>query len=667
MSTRFPNLLKSGKIAGWELPNRIVAAPMGSLNGDLNGFVTDNAINYYTTLAKGGMGLIVVESAYTDTILSKAEDNELGIWSNEHVTGWARLVSAVHDQGTKIILQLSHIGHQISLADRMESLGPSQMVEMMGGIMPFPIRGATREEIAQIIDDFGTCAWRAKMAGFDGVQIHGAIGHLVAMFCTPFYNHRTDEYGGTPENRIRLMVEMVEDVHDKCGKDFPVIARITGWDFDDDDDGLTLEEGILHAQLLERAGCAAMHVVGGSQRNIRVINIQYDPRGDFVPIAEAMKKAGIKVPIIIDGGLSTPDIAEQVLAEGKADFIGLGRPLLADPDWARKVKEDRTEDIIPCIRCVMGCVGPMERFNAAYGMRCSVNPLCNMTAYRKVESAKVSKRVGIIGGGPAGMEAARLASIRGHDVTLYEKRKLGGVMHEAAFDLSIKEDIQLLIDYYLAQMQKLSIKVVEEEATAEKIVQEGFDAVVVAAGARPVRSFVPGSDDPRVIPLIDYAGTRKQDLKMGETILIVGGCFPNVEMAYGLAKQGKKVIISTRRGKDGFLLELGEDNSGPMQQRLLSLLMDYKVDIRMGKNLTEITKTGAILTDVEAKDSYELACDNIILCRGYAGGGSKLYKELQGEVKEIYRVGDCQIKSRCVEYRTVGDAILEGWQIANRI
>ncbi len=663
MTKTYPLLLKPGKMGQWELPNRIVSAPMGSLNGDKDGFVTDRAIQYYTELAKGGMGLIVVESAYTDTILSKAEDNQLGIWSNEHITGWARLVSCVHDQGVKVVLQLCHIGHQISLSDRLESLGPSTMVELMGGMYPFPIRGMTREEIAQVIKDFAICAWRAKMAGFDGVQIHGAIGHLVNMFCTPFYNRRTDEYGGTPENRIRLYVEIVQAMQKKCGKDFPIIARITGCDFDPD--GLTLEEGILHAQLLEKAGVVAMHVVGGSQRNIRVINIQYDPRGDFVSIAEGMKKAGIKVPIIIDGGLTTPDLAEKVLAEGKADYIGLGRPLLADTEWAKKVIEGRPEDIVPCIRCVMGCVGPMEKFNAATGLRCSVNPRCNMAGYREIAPLKQKKRICIVGGGPAGMEAARLATIRGHEVTLYEKRKLGGVMHEAAFDHNIKEDIQILIDYYVAQMEKLDVNVIHEAVTSEEILKGDYDAVIVAAGATPLKSTLPGSHHPKVIPLVEYAGNT--NIELGQTVLVVGHCFPNVEIAYALAKKGKKVILSTRRGKNGFLLELGEDNSGPMQQRLLTLIMQYGVDLRFGKNVTEITNDGAVLTDVDTKDKYEIMCDNILLCRGYTGGGPKIYKELQGKAKELYKIGDCQIKSRCIEYRTIGDAILDGWQVANRV
>ena len=663
MPKRYPLLLQPGRMGPWELPNRIVMAPMGSLNATKDGYVTDRALEFYIDKAKGGMGLIVVECTYIDEKLSKGEDNSFGLTENGQITGMAMLASCIHDYGVRAVLQLNHIGHQLSLADRMESLGPSEMVELMGGVMPFPIRGITRDEIKQLIEDFAMSAWRAKMAGFDGVQIHGAIGHLINMFCTPFYNRRTDEYGGTPENRIRLMVEIIEAVHEKCGRTFPVIARMCGCDFDPD--GITLEEGIIHAKALEKAGSIALHVVGGSNRNIRTINIQYDKRGDFVHIAEAMKKAGIKVPIIIDGGLSTPDLAEQVLADGKADFIGFGRPMLADPAWAVKLEDDRPEDIVPCIRCCMGCVGTIEKFNAAAGLRCSVNPRCNLTGIREVAPSDRRKKVCIIGGGPAGMEAAKLAVERGHEVTLYEKRKLGGVMHEAAFDLEIKVDMQILIDYYQAQMAKLDLKVIHEEATADKVLAGNYDAVIVATGAIPIKSRVPGSDRPHVYPLVEYAG--KRDLELGDTVLVVGGCFPNVEIAYKLAKEGKHVILSTRRGKKSFMMELGEDNSSPMQQRLLNLVMQYGVDLRFGKNITEITEHGAVLTDIDTKDSYELNCDNVLLCRGYRGGGPALYKELQGKVKQLYKAGDCQIKSRCVEYRTVGDAIHEGWLVANRI
>lgn len=664
MVTAFPKLLAPGKIGKMELKNRVVSAPMGTSNSNSEGFVTQTVIDYYTEEAKGGLGLIVAEGIYIDTILSKAQPNQIGLWSTEHVAGWGRLVTAIHDQGCKIVPQLCHIGNQLQLAGERESLGPSEMIEMKGGIMPSPIRGITREEMAQVIEDFGDAAYRAKIAGCDGVQIHGAIGHLISMFCTPFYNRREDEYGGSPENRIRFFVEIVENVRKKCGKDFPIIARVTGCDYDPD--GLTLEEGVLHCQILEKAGVAGLHVVGGSDRNMLVLDLQYEPRGIFVPIAEAMKEAGIKIPIILDGGFTKPEFGEKVLQEGKADFIGLGRPTLADTEWTNKVIEGRPEDIVPCLRCMNGCTGTMEHLNLAYSIRCSVNPRHNLSSIRQINPLKRKKKVCVIGGGPGGMEAARLAAVRGHEVTLYERRKLGGTMHEAAFDLSFKDDITFLIDYYLTQMKKLDINVVYEEATAETVLNGGFDSVIQATGAPAITSRVPGTDAKHVVSVLDYTGDREMVEKLGDTVLVIGGCFFNVEIAYSLAKKGKKVILSTRRGEDNGLFEIADDFSVPTQQRLIGLTTaQYPVDYRLMSDLIEITDDGAILKDTLLGDEAEVKCDNIILCRGYHGD-SKLYRSLFGTI-EINKVGDCQVKSRCNESRNIGDAIHEGWVVANRI
>ena len=647
MITQFPNLLKPGKIGRMELKNRVVSAPMGTMNSNPDGFVTQTVIDYYIEEAKGGLGLIVVEGTHVDDILSQSSYNQLGLFNDEHVTGWARLVTAVHDYDVKIVAQIVHVGHQIQLKDKRESLGPSEMVEMQGGVVPFPIRGITREEIAQVIEDFSDSAYRAKMAGCDGVQIHGAIGHLICMFCTPFYNRRTDEYGGTPENRIRFMVEIVEAVQKKCGRDFPIIARITGCDYDPD--GLTLEEGVLHAQILEKAGVAALHIIGGSSRNFIMLNVQYDERGFCIPIAEEMKNAGIKIPIILDGGFGIPEMAEQALAEGKADYIGLGRPTLADPQWTNKIKEGRPEDIVPCIRCMAGCTG------TGYGVRCSVNPRCNLTRIRKIRPIEKKKRVCIVGGGPAGMEAARVAAIRGHDVTMYEKRKLGGAMNEAAFDLNLKGDIKLLIDYYIIQMKKLDISILYEEATTESVLKGSFDAVIVASGASPRKTNLPGADKPHVYSIWDYCGGGKE---IGDTVVVVGGGFAGCEIALSLAKQGKHPVLVTRNGSEKGFFELAHDLSAASQARLIMLLMQYKVDIRLLYNLKEITDTGVIFTSMKDNEQVEINCDNVLLCRGY-DRELKIYKELEGKVPELYKVGDCK------EARIIHNAIQEGWAAAN--
>ena len=647
MSTKFPKLLKPGRIGRMELKNRVVSAPMGTMNSDLNGFVTQNVIDYYIEEAKGGIGLIVTEGTRIDDIMSKAEHNQLGLHTNEHITGWTRLVRAVHDYDVKIVAQILHVGYQLQLTDERESWGPSEMIEMKGGIVPYPIRGITREEMTQIIEDFGDSAYRAKLAGCDGIQIHGALGHLVCMFCTPYYNRRTDEYGGTPENRIRFFLEIIENVQKKCGRDFPIIARTTGWDCDPD--GITLEEGVLHAQMLEKAGVAALHVMGGSARNLLMNNGQYDVRGYFIPVAEAMKNAGIKIPIILDGGFGIPELAEQVLSEGKADFIGLGRPTLADPQWTNKVKEGRTEDIVPCIRCMQGCTG--------HGVRCTVNPRCNMTNIRNIRPIEKKKRVCIIGGGPAGMEAARVATIRGHEVTLYEKRKLGGTMNEAAFDLELKGDIKLLTDYYIVQMKKLGVNILYEEATTEKVLGGNFDSVIVATGASPRKTKLPGSDKPHAYSIWDYCGGGKE---VGDTVVVVGGGFVGCEIALSLAKKGKHPILTTRNGAERGYFDLAHDNSLAAQARIIMLLMQYKVDIRLLHNLMEITDDGAIFTLMKDNEQVEIKCDNVLLCRGY-NRELQIYKDLEGKVPEIYKVGDCK------EARTIDSAIEEGWVIANLI
>ena len=666
MEYKYPLLLKSGKMGSLELDNRIIMAPMGSLNADDDGNVTDRTLKFYRQQAEGGFGMVIVECTYMDEKLSKGEEHCMGLTRNSQITGMRRLVNVIHDQGPLAILQLCHIGKQLSLADKLESLGPSTMNEMMGGIMPFPIRGASKAEIRQIEEDFASAAWRAMMAGFDGIEIHGAINHLINMFCSPFYNHRTDEYGGSPENRVRLFKEIIEACQKKCGKQFPIIARVNGNEFSGS--GITAEEGLAQAKILEQTGIVAFHVVGGDYRNVRVINAQYDQRGDFIPIARYFKENGIRLPIILDGGFTTPDLAEQALADGVCDFIGIGRPALADPAWAKKLKENRPEDIRPCIRCTMGCVGTIKQFNASMGLRCSVNPLCNTVGFRDLQRIAKKKKVAIIGAGPAGMEAALVLKERGHEVAIYEKRKLGGTMNEAAF-ASFKGDIRILIRYFQTQIKKQGIPVFYEEATAETILQGGYDACIVATGAAPLPAVAKGAKEhpEKVQTLWDYT-SHPDPNTLGDSILIVGGCFMNLECAYELALQGKTVTVSSRRGLQRSIMELGDDNSSPQQQRLMILMMSMRGKIKFlyGQSIAEITDNGAVLRSVKDKTkTTAVDCDNIIMCRSYHGR-PRLYDELQDQM-ETYLVGDAILKNRCDNKRVIHHAIEDAYAVANRI
>lgn len=668
MDRKYPLLLQPGKMGSIELDNRIIMAPMGTLNANENGYVTERTLKFYQEQAKGRMSMIIVECTYIDEKLSKGEDGCMGLTTNAQITGMARLASTIHDFGVKAVLQLCHIGKQLALADHVESLGPSTMNEMMMGIMPFPIRGASKEEIKQVEADFASAAYRAKMAGFDGIEIHGAINHLINMFCSPFYNKRTDEYGGSPENRVRFYKEIIEAVQAKCGKDFPIIARVNGNEFAGET-GITKEDGIIQAKILEQLGPVAFHVVGGDYRNVRVINAQYDKRGDFIEIAQGFKEAGIKLPIILDGGFTTPDIAEKALADGVCDFIGLGRPIIADPNWAVKLREDRPEDIKPCIRCTMGCVNTIAKFDSAYGLRCSVNPQCNMAGIRDIAPVTRSKKVAVIGGGPAGCEAALLLKKRGHEPVIYEKRKIGGTMHEAAF-ASFKGDIRNLINYYAVQVEKQGIPVIAEEATSEKVLAGGYDAVIVATGASALPATAVGSKEhaDKVQTLFSFASNPDADV-LGDTVMIVGGCFMNLEAAYELLLKGKTVIVSSRRGLARGQMELGDDNSSPQQQRLMVLMGQYqmkgKLRYELGQACTEITDTGVVLTSQKDKSKKEVACDNVIMCRSYHGK-PKIYDELRDEV-DTYLIGDAKLQTRCTNKRVIHHAIEDAWGIANMI
>ena len=668
MKNEFPQLMKPGIIGSWNLPNRIVMAPMGTLNADKDGFVTDRTLKFYIEQAKGRMSIIFVECTFVDDFAGKGEENSLTLTHQDQVTGMARLASAIKDYGVKAVLQLNHMGKQIALKDR-PSMGPSTMNEVMGGVMPFPITGMSKEEIKKTIHQFGASAKRAKQAGFDGVEIHGSINHLIAMFCSPFYNHRTDEYGGSPENRVRFYKEIIEEVQKQCGKRFPIVARLAGNEYSPD--GLTKEEGIAQAKILEETGIVCFHIVGGDYRNVRCINAQYDRRGDFIEIAKGFKDAGIKLPLILDGGFTTPDFAEKALEDGVCDYIGLGRPIIADPYWAVKIAEGRPEDIKPCIRCTKGCVGTMASFDSAYGLRCSVNPQCNMAGIRDINPITKVKRVGIIGGGPAGLEAACLLRQRGHEVDLYEKRKLGGTMNEAAFDMELKHDIKRLIDYYAIQVEKRGVNVIYKEATAQDIIGAGYDAVIVATGASPLPPRFKGIEDvaDKVQTVWDYAANPNPEA-LGETVMIVGGCFMNLEMALSLLHKGKKVIVSSRRGATMGIMELGDDNSTPQQQRLSILLSEY---MRTGAFRTKLNyafmgyqEGNAVLKNNATKAEEEIPCNNVIICRGYHGR-PKIWEEIRAEIPETYLVGDAILRLRCDDKRVIHNAITDAWGIANNI
>jgi len=646
---QFPNLMSTAMIGNVEIPNRIVSVPIGAALATDDGYVTPRLIAAYVERAKGGTGLIIVEATYIDRIVSKGEENSLGAYDNSCGAGLALLATAIHDWGVKCGLQLCHMGPQLGLWDKLWSAAPSDGVH---GPLQIPLRGLTKEEIKEVIQAHAMAALRVKMAGFDMVEIHAAHTHLYHTFLSTGFNKRTDEYGGSIENRARIITETVQAIQAMCGPDFPILVRL-GQDREKENP-VTIDDVIAVSKILEETGVAAIDLGGGSTLNWYTPIPMYENRAFNLPDSVAMKKAGVKIPIIVAGGITTPDIAEEMLAKGDADFAGLGRPILADPYWAKKIEAGTPEDIVPCIRCNMGCIGTTEDFMSARGIRCAVNPRCALETIRQVAPLEKKKKVAVIGGGPGGIEAARIASMRGHDVTLYEKRQLGGVLHEGSWDLTLKGDMAILKDYFVAQAKKLDISIVEEEATADTIINGGYDAVIVAVGAKANTLPIPGVDKPHVYTDLEMTGGKYTEL--GDTVIIVGGGVIAAEIAVSESRKGKKVILTTRRTD---VSQLAEDEGLVNGMCLLDMLQNSPIEINLGLTIKEITDDGIISVDKEGTER-QFKGDNVVLCFGYLPD-LDLAKALKGKIKEVRAVGDC------VKPRLVGSAISEGWLAGNQI
>jgi len=644
-------------IGGVEIKNRIVTAPLWTGYGGRDGSVTPRTVAYYSEKARGGSGLITIEYSYVDTVGSKSAFGQLGIYDDECIRGFALLAQAIHDHGVKCAVQLAHAG-PMKFVPVPPWLGPSDGfhdLSNMGPLPPLPITGMTKDDIAEQIEAFAAAAERVKKAGFDMVDIHAAHGYLLTEFLSPHANKRTDEYGGSLENRMRFPIEVVEAVKERVGPGFPVTVRLNGTDYAPESP-ITIDEAIPFAKRLEEVGVDALHVSGGTDVYLdKLATSTYVKHGFNVYLAEAVKKkAGIKVPVIATGGITTPAFAEQILKEGKADFIALGRPALADPHWARKIEEGRPEDIVPCIRCNDGCI--RRTVGIAHATSCTVNPRMGFETIRTIAPIRKTKKVAVIGGGPGGMEAARLATLRGHDVTLFEKRELGGALIDACWDKELKRDIPLLIDYYRTQMDKLKIKVVKEETTVDTILEGGFDSAIVANGAVPIKLDVPGMDKPHVYEALDITGGK--DMELGDRVLIIGGGVLACEIALSQARKGKQVIMTAPEGCFAGEYEIGGD-SIPNRLALMEELKEKNVEINLCMLPKKITDDGVISVGQDGNDR-EFKGDSIVVCRGFVAEKS-LANALKSKMKEVRAIGDC------VESRLIYEAIHEGWVAANQI
>ena len=623
MSKLFPHLFTPGKIGSLTLKNRIMKAPQSSGMSNMDGTVSERLVRYYRQQAAGGAGMIIVEYAYVDDIGAKSAHCHLGISNNEHIPGLAWLAENIREQGAVPAIQIEHCGRQKFLGTQpicAPSAIPWPKLWDQYGVQAVP-HVLTIEEIQDIVHAFGDAALRAKQAGFELVEIHGAHGYLLTNFFSPTTNHRTDLYGGSLENRMRIYVEIVRDVRKKVGPDFPVTIRLSGTDYEPD--GFPIEDTIELAKVLEKEGIDAFHISGGDHHTMihQVSPMAIDVCHN-VWAAEAIKKV-VHVPVIASGSITLPEYAEEIIASGKGDFVGLGRPLWADPEWPLKAMEDRPEDIRPCIRCNEGC---LERtFFNFKAITCAVNPTISREGELDLKPAAKPRKIAVVGGGPAGMEAARVCKLRGHEVTLFEEKELGGLLHEASVP-EFKSDIRPLCKYLITQIEKLGIPVEHKKATAADLA--GYDAVICATGSRPILPGVPGIDKPGVMGALEVLnGTRKPEGR----IAVIGGGLVGTETALHLAEQGMHTTLVE------MLPKIMNGVAATDQLAYSERIAKADMEVCTGTRLVSIGDGEITVSD--RTGTHTIPADSVIIAIGLKAQDS-LYGELCAQGKEAYLVGD---------------------------
>lgn len=627
MHEQFPHLFSPGKIGNVEIKNRICKAPQTSGLSNLDGSVSPRLVRYYEDLANGEVGMIIVEYAYVDKLYSKSASNQLAICDNEYMVGLGWLADTIRNLGSVPCIQIEHCGRQRFLGPPMKSASrnPWPLMYERYGSAAIP-EELTIPEIDEIVEAFGKAAWRAKTAGFQVVELHGAHGYLITNFLSPFTNQRTDWYGGSRENRFRFLEHVFQCCKDYVGEDFPLIVRLSGTDYEPN--GMTIDDTIYYAKRLEAMGCAAIDVSGGDHHMmIHQVTPMQLSQGHNVWAAEAIKKE-VSIPVFATGSITLPSFAEEILASGKGDFISMGRPLLADPFWAKKAREGRPEDIAPCIRCNEGC---LDRGNhLGKSISCTMNPLLGFEDALAPKPVANPRKVAVIGGGPAGLEAAAVAAECGHTVTLFEKRRLGGYLHEASA-AEFKADIRNALNYLVTKVKKRNVQIREEEATLEKLQKGGFAAVIVATGTSPVKLPVPGGERDNVLLAVDVLD-QKTVTPTGK-IVVIGGGLIGVEAAveYGIKPENQVAIVE-------MLPAIMRDCSDSDRIVYSQMIAEHGIETLTSARVVEITAEGVV---VEYKGGRRtLPADYVLVAVGMRPQQA-LYDSLKEAGMEVVRVGDC--------------------------
>ncbi|MBP2653581.1 MAG: 2,4-dienoyl-CoA reductase [Firmicutes bacterium] len=642
----YNKLFEPVKIGCLEVKNRFAMAPMGPLGlADAEGGFNQRGIEYYTARARGGTGLIISGVTFVDNIVE--EHGMPNVPCSTHnpvqfIRTALEMTERIHAYDSKVFIQLSGGFGRVTIPTNLGEYPPVAPSPIKHRWLDKTCRELTVPEIKSIIKKFGDGAFNAKRAGFDGVQIHAVHeGYLIDQFAISFFNHRTDEYGGSLENRLRFAREIVEEIKHRCGNDFPVTLRYSPKSFIKDwregalpgeefkEKGRDIPEGIEAAKLLVNYGYDALDIDVGSYDSWWWSHPpMYQAKGLYIPYAKIIKEH-VNVPIICAGRMDNPNLALSAVNDGACDIISLGRPLLADENYVNKLRAGKLGDIRPCLSCQEGCMGRIQEYSA---LNCAVNPAACREKEAALSPALKSKKVVIIGGGVAGCEAARVLALRGHKPEIYEKTdQLGGNLIPGGAP-DFKEDDHALVHWYEHTLKELGVKInLNTEISAQTLRKTTYDAAIIATGSKP-KMFSYG-DNRKVHAATDVL---LKNVDPGERVVVVGGGLVGCELAIWLAQNQKKVTLVEIQDK---LLAV----NGPLchaNSEMLERLVPFRgVEVLTSSKVIETTEKGVLVNVNE--NEREILADSVILAVGYNSDNS-LYNELKYDLSDLYLIGDAR-------------------------